>query len=130
LPHRLTPNRVIYTGTHDNDTTLGWWESCEEHERRNAEAYLGDSNSEINWALIRAAQASVASLSVIPLQDVLSLGSEARMNIPSQPEGNWRWRYQPGALSSKIRERLALLAEVTDRLPHKCPTVEHHDWAA
>jgi 4-alpha-glucanotransferase len=130
LPHRMTPNRVIYTGTHDNDTTRGWWECCERQERRNAEAYLGDSNGEINWALIRAAQASVASLSVVPMQDVLGLGSEARMNTPSQPDGNWRWRYSREALTSAIRERLALLAEVTDRLPQKCSAVEHHDWAA
>lgn len=130
LPHRMTPNHVIYTGTHDNDTTLGWWNCCEPHERRNAEAYLGKAWDEINWALIRAAQGSVASLSVVPMQDVLGLGSEGRMNVPSEPEGNWRWRYDPKALRSEIKQRLALLAEVTDRLPQPCPLVEHHDFVA
>src|SRR5262249_39917113 len=130
LPHRMTPNRVIYTGTHDNDTTLGWWQSCAPHERRYAEAYLGVGDHEINWSLIRAAQGSVASFSVVPLQDVLGLGSEGRMNTPSEPEGNWEWRFAPGALTSEIASRLALLAEVTDRLPQRCPAVAHHDFVA
>jgi 4-alpha-glucanotransferase len=117
LPHRLTPNSVIYTGTHDNDTTLGWWNSIDQNERNNAHAYLGNSGDGISWAFIRAAQASVATLSVVPLQDVLGLGSEARMNTPSLPDGNWRWRYTPGVLTRELAEHLALLAEVTDRVP-------------
>lgn len=117
LPHRLTANAVIYTGTHDNDTTLGWWNSIDGAERRYALEYLGDAKDGISWAFIRAAQGSVATLSVVPVQDVLGLGSEARMNTPSLPDGNWRWRMAPGALTGGIAERLALLAEVTDRLP-------------
>jgi len=118
LPHRLTPERVIYTGTHDNDTTLGWWKStATENERRAVESYCGKIADGINWAFIRLAQASVASLSVIPIQDVLGLGSEARLNTPSTHEGNYRWRMQPGSLTAALRDRLAELAEVCDRLP-------------
>ncbi len=117
LPHR-SAGKVIYTGTHDNDTVAGWWRSgAAEHERRNAEAYVGRCEDGIHWAFIRAAQGSPASLSIIPLQDVLGLGSEARMNTPSLHGGNWRWRFDPGRLTSELAAKLALLAEVSDRLP-------------
>ena len=117
LPHRLTPDRVVYTGTHDNDTTLGWWRTLPDYERKAVEALAGNCDDGANWALIRLAQGSVAELSVIPMQDVLGLGSEARMNIPSTPEGNYRWRYQPEMLTPELAGKLARLAEVTDRLP-------------
>jgi 4-alpha-glucanotransferase len=118
LPHRLTPDRVVYTGTHDNDTTLGWWNSStNEYEKRSALAYLGCPEDGINWAMIRAAQDSPASLSVVPLQDVLGLGSEARLNTPSTHSGNYHWRYQPGSLKPELAQKLAALAEVSDRLP-------------
>jgi 4-alpha-glucanotransferase len=117
LPHRAE-GKVIYTGTHDNDTVAGWWRSgAAEHERRNAEAYVGRCDDGIHWAFIRAAQCSAASLSIIPLQDVLGLGSEARMNTPSLHGGNWRWRFDQGGLTSELAAKLALLAEVSDRLP-------------
>jgi 4-alpha-glucanotransferase len=122
LPHRLSADRVIYTGTHDNDTTVGWWKSgASDHERRAAECYLGDSQDGINWALIRAAQVSVASFSIIPLQDVLGLGSEARFNTPSVKSGNFRWCYRQGCLTRDLAEKLARLVEVTDRQPHAVP---------
>ena len=118
LPHRLTPDRVVYTGTHDNDTTLGWWNSkATEYEKRSALAYLGCCEDGINWAMIRAAQSSPASLAVVPLQDVLGLGSEARLNTPSTHAGNYHWRYQPGSLKPELAQKLAALAEVNDRLP-------------
>jgi 4-alpha-glucanotransferase len=117
LPHRSI-GKVMYTGTHDNDTVAGWWKSgAAEHERRNAEAYLGLGDDGISWAFIRAAMCSPASLSVIPLQDVLGLGSEARMNTPSLDGGNWRWRFDEGQLSEEIAAKLALLVELSDRLP-------------
>ena len=101
LPHRAA-GKVIYTGTHDNDTVEGWWHSgAAEHERRNAEAYVGRCEDGIHWAFIRAAQCSPASLSIIPLQDVLGLGSEARMNTPSLHGGNWRWRFEPAAAQER-----------------------------
>jgi 4-alpha-glucanotransferase len=119
LPHRLTPNRVIYTGTHDNDTTLGWWSTLSERERSTVSALVGECNDRPNWALIRLAQSSPANFSVVPLQDVLGLGSEARLNTPSTHIGNYHWRCQPGVLTADLAQKLAALAEVTDRLPEK-----------
>jgi 4-alpha-glucanotransferase len=117
LPHRAD-GKVMYTGTHDNDTVAGWWNSgAAEHERRNAEAYVGRCDDGIHWAFIRAALCSAASMSIIPLQDVLGLGSEARMNTPSLHGGNWRWRFDAQQLKSEVVAKLALLAELSDRLP-------------
>jgi 4-alpha-glucanotransferase len=131
LPHRLTPDRVVYTGTHDNDTTLGWWNSgASESERRAIQAYVGGCDDGIHWAFIRLAQESVASLSVVPLQDVLGLGSEARLNTPSVCEGNFRWRYSPGLLTGALAEKLAALAAVTDRLPQHFPPPPSEDFVA
>jgi 4-alpha-glucanotransferase len=130
LPHRLTPDRVIYTGTHDNDTTLGWWRTLPDHERRAVEALAGNCDDGMNWAMIRMAQGSVAELSVIPMQDVLGLGSEARMNIPSTPEGNYRWRYLPEMLTPELAGKLAGLAEITDRLPQGMAVPGAEEFAA
>jgi 4-alpha-glucanotransferase len=117
LPHRAA-GKVIYTGTHDNDTVVGWWHSgAAEHERRNAESYLGRCEDGIHWAFIRAAQGSPGCLSVVPVQDILGLSSEARMNTPSLHGGNWRWRMQENHLNGDIASKMALLAEVGDRLP-------------
>ena len=131
LPHKAS-GKVIYTGTHDNDTTAGWWQSgASEEERRNAETYLGHSAEDgIHWSLIRSAQSSPAKLSVVPLQDVLGLGSEARMNTPSLPQGNWKWRYEQQALTPELAEKLARLAEVTDRTPQSFPgPMQDQFWA-
>jgi 4-alpha-glucanotransferase len=115
LPHRFEPNTVVYTGTHDNDTTLGWWQCCSDKERAHAASYLGGNANDIHWELIRAAAGSVAALCIFPLQDILGLGSEARMNVPSRADGNWTWRYRPGTLTKELAERLATLVEVSDR---------------
>jgi 4-alpha-glucanotransferase len=130
LPHRAT-DKVIYTGTHDNDTTAGWWRSgAAEHERRNAEAYAGRCDDGIHWAFIRAAYSSAASLSIIPLQDALGLGSEARMNTPSLHGGNWKWRFNPAQLNADLAAKLAHLAELTDRLPKPFALPENEESAA
>lgn len=130
LPHRAA-GKVIYTGTHDNDTVVGWWNSgAADHERRNAEAYVGRCDDGIHWAFIRAAQTSAAGLCLIPLQDVLGLGSEARMNTPSRHEGNWKWRFAPGDLTPELAAKLALLTEVTDRLPQPVELSASEDFAA
>ena len=130
LPHRAA-DKVIYTGTHDNDTVAGWWHSgAAEHERRNAEAYVGRCDDGIHWAFIRAAQASVSSLSIVPLQDALGLGSEARMNTPSLHGGNWRWRFEQGQLSADLAAKLGHLAELTDRLPKAFATLADENFAA
>jgi 4-alpha-glucanotransferase len=131
LPHNFTKEKVVYTGTHDNDTMLGWWETAAtEFERQQVEAYLGRSEDGINWAMIRAASGSVASLCVVPLQDVLSLGTAARMNVPSLGEGNWRWRFGADALRPELAKKLATLAEVSDRLPKPLPDIANEEWAA
>jgi 4-alpha-glucanotransferase len=130
LPHRAT-GKVIYTGTHDNDTTLGWFHSgASDQERRNAECYLGRCQDGIHWAFIRAAQSSVAELALIPLQDVLGLGSEARMNTPSLEGGNWKWRFAPGQFTAELAEKLARVAEMTDRLPQPIPVRGYEDFVA
>ena len=131
LPQRYTADTVVYTGTHDNDTTVGWWVSgATEYEKRCVEAYLGRNQDGIHWSFIRAAQSSVAGLSVTPLQDVLGLGSEARMNMPSEPGGNWRWRLKPGLTNGDIASKLALLAEVADRLPQPINVPPGENFAA
>jgi 4-alpha-glucanotransferase len=130
LPHRAAA-KVIYTGTHDNDTTLGWWKSgAAEHERRNAEAYVGLCDDGINWAFIRAAESSPAPFCLIPLQDVFGLGSEARMNTPSLHGGNWKWRFTPGALTPELTAKLARLTEVADRSPQPLQVPTNVDFAA
>jgi 4-alpha-glucanotransferase len=131
LPHAFTADKVVYTGTHDNDTILGWWQSgASEEERGHALAYLGAAEDGLNWAMIRCAIASVANLSVVPLQDILGLGSEARMNVPSKPEGNWCWRLRPEMLRPDLAQKLAALAEVADRLPQAPSGVVNEEWAA
>ncbi|MCG8525989.1 MAG: 4-alpha-glucanotransferase [Opitutales bacterium] len=92
LPHNISADTVIYTGTHDNDTSLGWYHSATEHEKDHLRKYLQVSGDEVGWDLIRAAYHSNARICIIPLQDLLSLGNEARMNVPGVANGNWSWR--------------------------------------
>jgi 4-alpha-glucanotransferase len=115
LPHRYTPGAVAYTGTHDNDTTQGWWNAASKIERSAVEAYVGPVGKKPVWPLIRATEASVAQLAVVPAQDLLELGSEARMNTPAVAAGNWSWRAPEGCWKQELAARLAALAEVTDR---------------
>jgi len=117
LPHRYERNCVSYTGTHDNDTTANWWETLDADTKKHAEAYLGAQNRNVHWSLIRACLASPAQYAIVPFQDVLGLGADARMNTPSRPEGNWGWRYPAGALTKNCAEKLATLVDVTDREP-------------
>src|SRR6185436_12386899 len=95
LPHVFDRNCVIYTGTHDNDTTAGWFKTLDPQTRANVVAYTGEPPDGVEWGLIRAAAASKATFSIVPMQDILRLGNEARMNVPSQAAGNWGWRYRP-----------------------------------
>jgi 4-alpha-glucanotransferase len=115
LPHRFEPDTVAYTGTHDNDTTQGWWNLAVASERAAVEAYLGPVAGRPVWPLIRAAEASVAELAVIPAQDLLGLGSEARMNTPAVASGNWSWRAPEASWTAELAEHLSALVEVTDR---------------
>lgn len=129
LPHRAA-GKVIYTGTHDNDTTLGWYTSSDARIRRNAETYLGQCPDGIHWAFIRGALSSVAELALIPLQDVLGLGSEARMNTPSREDGNWKWRFASTQFTHELCAKLARLIEVTDRLPQQIPVLPDESFSA
>jgi 4-alpha-glucanotransferase len=125
LPHRYVPNTVAYTGTHDNNTTLGWWrDDVSEVERSNAQTYLQtiQHDGEIVWAMIRSAARSVANVCIFPLQDVLHRGSEARMNTPSAGPGNWTWRYGLEALHPDFATQLAALTEMTDRDGYEKPS--------
>ena len=116
LPHRYVPNTVVYTGTHDNDTTLGWWQhGSTDDEKTAVYEYLNPAPNDVVWALMRTASTSVADVCLFPVQDILVLGSEARMNKPATPENNWSWRVAPDALHSGHAQGLARLAELTDR---------------
>ncbi len=115
LPEHFAPATVAYTGTHDNDTTQGWWNSATENERAAVEALVGPVSNRPAWPLIRATQGSVAEIAIAPAQDLLELGSEARMNTPAVAEGNWSWRAPEGCWTEDLAGRLAALAEVTDR---------------
>lgn len=116
LPHRYVRNAVVYTGTHDNDTTLGWWQNgATGVEREAVMTYLEPGQDGVVWALIRAAATSVADICLFPLQDVLGLGSEARMNVPSSPTDNWSWRCPDGLWTPQLAGKLAALTTVTDR---------------
>jgi 4-alpha-glucanotransferase len=115
LPHRYTPDTVAYTGTHDNNTTLGWWQAAGKAERAAIEAYVGPVGKKPVWPLIWAIEASVAQMAVVPAQDLLELGAEARMNTPAQPAGNWSWRAPETSWTPELAARLAALSEATDR---------------
>ena len=118
LPFIYSRNCVVYTGTHDNDTTLGWFNQLPEYEKEAVLRYLGCTSSEgIHWDLIRLALASVGNQVIIPLQDILGLGTDSRMNVPSKAEGNWQWRYQADALTDELRDRLKTLTETYGRTP-------------
>jgi 4-alpha-glucanotransferase len=115
LPHNYKGNTVTYSGTHDNDTTHGWYEKLDDKTKDHVRRYLHVSGDTISWDLIRAAIESSAELAIVPIQDLMSLGSEARLNTPGAPTGNWQWRYQPHQLDALwqnsapyLRELLAL----------------------
>ncbi len=117
LPHNYQPNCVVYTGTHDNDTTLGWYRSAPEEERDHVRRYLARGDDDIVWHLIRLALASTADLAVVPLQDLLRLGSEARMNTPGSASGNWSWRFSWEDVPYWLAPQLAELTELYGRGP-------------
>jgi len=110
LPHNHVTNGVVYTGTHDNDTSKGWYAARSDAERCEMHTYLGTRGDDGVDGLIRAALMSVANTAIIPLQDILKLGSEARMNIPGTPFGNWEWRFTremlPRDLAESVRTQL------------------------
>ncbi len=127
LPHNYIRNVVVYTGTHDNDTTVGWFKSEAgagstrdaaqvERERKFCLDYLNSNGAEIHWDFIRALLSSVADTAIVPLQDALGLGTDARMNLPASMSGNWNWRYQEGALTEDLSRRLRQMTELYGRV--------------
>ena len=119
LPHNHVPNSVVYTGTHDNDTSAGWLSTLSQRERKRVQTYLHTDGHDLVWDLNRAAVASVAAISILPLQDLLALSSDARMNTPGTPHGNWEWRCRHAHLTQGIAERLRELVELYGRLRGK-----------
>jgi 4-alpha-glucanotransferase len=117
LPHNYGENCVVYTGTHDNDTTRGWFDAAPEAERDFVRRYLGRGDDAVVWELVRLAYMSVARYAVVPLQDALQLGSEARMNTPGAAVGNWGWRFGEGQLEPWLAPALANMVETYNRVP-------------
>ncbi len=115
LPHNHPVNAVVYPGTHDNDTTLGWWRAADGHTQHHVRVYYGVDGSDIVWDFIKSAIASPAETAIVAAQDLLSLGTEARMNIPAVADGNWAWRLPDAALPTAITDRLRFLVRLYGR---------------
>lgn len=117
LPHNYSNNSVVYTGTHDNDTTMGWYDSLNRQDKAFAKRYLNiKAKKEIYWEFIRAALSSVADTAIIPVQDYLGLGSEARVNMPSTLGNNWKWRLKAGQLDDSLAERIREMTKLYGRM--------------
>ena len=120
LPFNYDRNCVVYTGTHDNDTTVGWFNQLSNSERDEVLRYLGCIDPQgIHWSLIRMGWMSIANMAIVPFQDLLGLDTDARMNFPGKPEGNWGWRYRPEALNREVGDRLKTMTYISGRAPHK-----------
>jgi 4-alpha-glucanotransferase len=115
LPENAHERQVIYPGTHDNDTTRGWYDKLEAHERLHVDAYFGGPLEDPARALVEAAWRARPNLAVAQLQDVLSLGTEARLNVPGQPEGNWTWRHTDPEALEAVADGLKRLTEESGR---------------
>jgi 4-alpha-glucanotransferase len=115
LPQNHEVLSVVYTGTHDNDTTLGWYKSCDSETRQTIGEYLDNAEEDMPWPLISAALESVAGLAIIPMQDLLALDSEHRMNTPGSVGDNWRWHFRWDQLPETLTERLHALLVQADR---------------
>jgi 4-alpha-glucanotransferase len=121
LPHNLRRNGVVYPGTHDNDTSVGWYKASDEAVRDHFRRYLRVSGADAGWDLIRSAYSAVSRMAVVPLQDILGLGSEARLNLPGSADGNWQWRLTDADLArlrgGEAAAYLLELAQLTGREP-------------
>lgn len=115
LPHNHQRDTVVYTGTHDNDTTLGWYQALEPAQQAFMREYLGRPEEPMPWPLIRSAMASVAGMAIVPMQDVLELGGEHRMNTPGTPAGNWTWRFDWEQLQADLAARLQRMTAICGR---------------
>jgi 4-alpha-glucanotransferase len=118
LPHNHVPQSVVYTGTHDNNTTLGWYQERDEHARHKVNEYLGNPSEDMPWPLIRMALASVARLAILPMQDILALGNGHRMNLPGTTENNWNWKFDWSQVASDLAARLQRMIHLYGRYRH------------
>jgi 4-alpha-glucanotransferase len=116
LPHHYVQNTIAYTGTHDNDTSVGWWSALPEREKAFARRYLGTDGETINWAMMGALSKSAANIVIFPMQDVLGLSGEHRMNLPGKPEGNWEWRFSWSQIRPEHTRALAEMAAANGRV--------------
>jgi 4-alpha-glucanotransferase len=121
-PHNFVTNCAAYTGTHDNETVNGWYANLQQKDKHYLGLTLGHYVGDPAWELIRLAWASVAVVAIAPLQDILSLGNEARMNKPGVAEGNWRWRFRLDQFRPDVIGRLAELTALYNRVPKPAPT--------
>jgi 4-alpha-glucanotransferase len=117
LPYNHQENSIVYTGTHDNDTTLGWYRNLSDESRTSVDEYLGNSREPMPWPMIRAALSSRARLAMLPMQDILALGGEHRMNLPGTTEGNWTWRFSWDQVEDELAPCLRHLNDIYGRLP-------------
>jgi 4-alpha-glucanotransferase len=115
LPHNFPEHCIVYTGTHDNDTTLGWWRTAGAEIQDHARRYLAVAGQDTVWDLIRVALFSVARTAIFPLQDLLSLATDARMNVPGVAESNWAWRVRADAFNSSVASRFFELVSLSGR---------------
>jgi len=129
LPHNLLQNSVVYTGTHDNDTTMGWFNSRGKDEIQYLQRYLGPVSEQVNWSFIRMAYRTVADMAIVPLQDILGLDTESRMNMPGKLGGNWSWRFQMPDLLPQYRHALAQMVQVYGRAPVETVSAEEEELA-
>ncbi|MEM8929699.1 MAG: 4-alpha-glucanotransferase [Acidobacteriota bacterium] len=115
-PHRFEPATVVYTGTHDNNTTVGWYHDLDDTDRDRFHRYTASGPQDVHWTMIRVAHSTVADLAIVPIQDVLGLDASARMNVPGEVgDANWTWRLQPGQLDDGLAERLRGITEMYER---------------
>ena len=115
LPHNHSKNTAVYTDNHDNDTIVGWFKSAKKTERDFCLKYLDSDGKEIHWDFVRAAFSSVADTAIVPMQDVLGLGNEGRMNLPATDSGNWNWRAQSKDFSDRLAGKLNELTKIYGR---------------
>lgn len=116
LPHNHVPRSIVYPGTHDNDTTVGWWEKCGEPSQHHVREYLSTDGFQPNWDMIRCAYVSVANLSIVTMQDLLGLNSEFRMNFPGKASGNWGWRFRWSDIPADLASGLKHLGHLYERI--------------
>ena len=126
LPHHYVPNSVAYTGTHDNDTSVGWWSSATPGEKGFARKYLGSDGKRIHWDMIRAISSSEANTVIILMQDVLGLSGDHRMNLPGHHAGNWEWRFSWDQIRPQHAQALAKIAAEYGRGPHNNKHYAYH----